>query len=110
MRTITSAIALVLGCVPCLAHPPGDGHDDHDPAPAWNDVAHGRTLEGWLLTARADSITIDLHDGGTATVAIADLDADGQARARAAAERTRSMNEGAPASTASALMISTSRD
>jgi phosphatidylethanolamine-binding protein (PEBP) family uncharacterized protein len=106
MRTFTISIALVVGSMPCHAHPPGGDHDDHGPVPTWHDVARHRTLEGWLLTTHGDSITIDLHDGGTATVAITDLDADGQARAHAAAARAHRMHEAAQPSTAAARMAS----
>ena len=106
MQAVTRAIALALACMPCLAHPPGGDTGDHAAVPEWRDMAHGRTLSGWLLTTHGDSITIDLHDGGTATIAIADLDTQGQARARDAAERVHGVHQAAATSTAAALMAS----
>ena len=68
---------------PSLAHPPGDD-DDHTHAGmrVWHDVRTGTSHEGSLLIVRGDRVTIELHDGGTASVPMADLDAGDRAFAQ----------------------------
>ncbi|MFZ4723620.1 MAG: YHYH protein, partial [Phycisphaerales bacterium] len=88
------ASALALSAM-ALAHPPGahDHDEDHGPPRLWHDTRDHRELEGWLLTVRDTSVTIDLYDGGTATIAIADLPPEEQAIARHELEHIREMNE-----------------
>ena len=78
------------------AHPPGEHADaldqthiqsfathDQNSIHVWRDERNKRDLEGWLLTVRENSVTIDLHDGGTAKIAMEDLNEHDRARAEA---------------------------
>ena len=90
------------------AHPPSDhadvqnldqtqvhnhGERDHNSIQVWRDERNKRDLEGWLLTVRENSVTIDLHDGGTATIDMVDLNQRDRARAQAQLNRVRAMNQ-----------------
>ena len=90
------------------AHPPSDhadvqnldqtqthnhGAHDHNSIHVWRDERNKLDLEGWLLTVRENSVTIDLHDGGTATIAMNDLNEQDRARAQAQLNRVRAMNQ-----------------
>ncbi len=92
-------LALVLAAATpsasALAHPPGAHQDDHGhetPPRLWHDARGHRELEGWLLAVRASGVTIDLHDGGTATVAMDDLPTDEQVVARQELDRIQELN------------------
>jgi phosphatidylethanolamine-binding protein (PEBP) family uncharacterized protein len=91
-----------------VAHPPNDhadvqnldqtqphnhGERDHNSIQVWRDERNKRDLEGWLLTVRENSVTIDLHDGGTATIDMVDLNQRDRARAQAQLNRVRAMNQ-----------------
>ncbi len=102
-RLVTAGLVLGVLASTVMAHPPGEGHEGHSAVPVWRDLTHDRTLEGWLLTAGEESITIDLHHGGTVTVPMADLDEEGRTRARAARERSHAA---AGLSTPAAMMAS----
>ena len=90
------------------AHPPSDhadvqnldptqkhnhGAHDHNSIRVWRDERNKLDLEGWLLTVCENSMTIDLHDGGTATIAMNDLNEQDRARAQAQLNRVRAMNQ-----------------
>ena len=90
------------------AHPPNDhadvqnldqtqvhnhGDRDHNSIHVWRDERNKRDLQGWLLTVRENSVTIDLHDGGTATIDMVDLNQRDRARAQAQLNRVRAMNQ-----------------
>ena len=88
------------------AHPPGEHADaldqthiqsfathDQNSIHVWRDERNKRDLEGWLLTVRENSVTIDLHDGGTAKIAMEDLNEHDRARAQAQLNRVRAMNQ-----------------
>ena len=89
-------------------HPPGEHADafdqthnqstdecDHNSIHVWRDERNKRDLEGWLLTVCENGVTIDLHDGGTATIAMDDLNEHDRARAQAQLTRVRAMNQSA---------------
>ena len=90
------------------AHPPSDhadvqnldqtqvhnhGERDHNSIRVWRDERNKLDLEGWLLTVGQNSVTIDLHDGGTAKIAMDDLNEQDRARAQAQLNRVRAMNQ-----------------
>ena len=90
------------------AHPPSDhadvqnldqtqthnhGAHDHNSIRVWRDERNKLDLEGWLLTVRENSVTIDLHDGGTVKIAMEDLNEHDRARAQAQLNRVRAMNQ-----------------
>ena len=69
------------------------GERDHNSIQVWRDERNKRDLEGWLLTVRENSVTIDLYDGGTATIDMVDLNQRDRARAQAQLNRVRAMNQ-----------------
>ena len=101
---------LILFANATAAHPPSDhadiqtldqtqahshGERDHNSIHVWRDERNKLDLEGWLLTVRDSGVTIDLHDGGTATIAMADLNDQDRALAQAQLARVRAMNQSA---------------
>ncbi len=101
---------LILFANATAAHPPSDhadvqtldqtqahshGERDHNSVHVWQDERNKLDLEGWLLTVRDSGVTIDLHDGGTATIAMADLNDQDRALAQAQLARVRAMNQSA---------------
>jgi len=99
---------LILFANATAAHPPSDhadvqtldqtqahshGEGDHNSIHVWQDERNKLDLEGWLLTVRDSGVTIDLHDGGTATIAMADLNDQDRALAQAQLARVRAMNQ-----------------
>ena len=101
---------LILFANATAAHPPSDhadiqtldqtqahshGERDHNSIHVWQDERNKLDLEGWLLTVRDSGVTIDLHDGGTATIAMADLNDQDRALAQAQLARVRAMNQSA---------------
>ena len=101
---------LILFANATAAHPPSDhadvqtldqtqahshGEGDHNSIHVWQDERNKLDLEGWLLTVRDSGVTIDLHDGGTATIAMADLNDQDRALAQAQLARVRAMNQSA---------------
>jgi len=99
---------LILFANATAAHPPSDhadvqaldqtqahshGERDHNSIRVWRDQHNKRDLKGWLLTVRESGVTIDLHDGGTATIAMADLTDQDRALAQAQLARVRAMNQ-----------------
>jgi len=104
MHSIPAIFLIVVNVA--AAHPPGDHADafdqthiqstdtrDHNSIHVWRDERNKCDLEGWLLTVRENSVTIDLHDGGTATIAMDDLNVQDRARAQAQLTRVRAMNQ-----------------
>ena len=101
---------IVLIAAATATHPPSDhaavqnldqtqahshGERDHNSVHVWQDERNKLDLEGWLLTVRDSGVTIDLHDGGTATIAMADLNDQDRALAQAQLARVRAMNQSA---------------
>ena len=101
---------LILFANATAAHPPSDhadvqtldqtqahshGERDHNSVHVWQDERNKLDLEGWLLTVRDSGVTIDLHDGGTATISMADLNDQDRALAQAQLARVRAMNQSA---------------
>ena len=99
---------LILFANATAAHPPSEhadvqnldqtqahshGERDHNSVHVWQDERKKLELEGWLLTVRDSGVTIDLHDGGTATIAMADLNDQDRALAQAQLARVRAMNQ-----------------
>ena len=99
---------LILFANATAAHPPSEhadvenldqtqahshGERDHNSIHVWRDERNKLDLEGWLLTVRDSGVTIDLHDGGTATIAMADLNDQDRALAQAQLARVRAMNQ-----------------
>ena len=99
---------LILFANATAAHPPSDhadvqtlnqiqahshGERNHNLIHVWRDERNKLDLEGWLLTVRESGVTIDLHDGGTATIALADLTDQDRALAQAQLARVRAMNQ-----------------
>jgi len=106
MHAIPAILFIVINVA--AAHPPGENADafdqthiqstdtrDHNSIHVWRDERNKRDLEGWLLTVRENSVTIDLHDGGTATIAMDDLNQHDRASAQAQLTRVRAMNQSA---------------
>ena len=94
MHAIPAILFIVVNVA--AAHPPGEhadaldqthiqstGAHDHNSIHVWRDERNKLDLEGWLLTVGKNSVTIDLHDGGTATIDMADLNEHDRARAQA---------------------------
>jgi len=108
MYMISLPTVLFLVATATAAHPPGEhaqapdqsqtishGAQNHDSLHVWRDERNKLDLEGWLLTVRENSVTIDLHDGGTTTIAMDDLNEHDRARAQAQLMRVRAMNQSA---------------
>ncbi len=104
MHAIPAILFIVVNVA--AAHPPGEhadaldqthiqstGAHDHNSIHVWRDERNKLDLEGWLLTVGKNSVTIDLHDGGTATIDMADLNQHDRARAQAQLNRVRAMNQ-----------------
>jgi phosphatidylethanolamine-binding protein (PEBP) family uncharacterized protein len=104
MHAIPAILFIVVNVA--AAHPPGEhadaldqrhiqstGAHDHNSIHVWRDERNKLDLEGWLLTVGKNSVTIDLHDGGTATIDMADLNEHDRARAQAQLNRVRAMNQ-----------------
>ena len=89
---LTLSVVALLNA-PSLAHPPGEHDDAHAGMRMWHDARTGADHEGTLLTVRDDRVTIELHDGGVATVPMADLGADNRAFAQSRLQRIEQANQ-----------------
>ena len=89
---LTLSVVALLNA-PSLAHPPGEHDTAHASMRMWHDARTGADHEGTLLTVRGDRVTIELHDGGVATVPMTDLSADDRAFAQSRLHRIEQTNQ-----------------